>query len=76
MKLKVTRNYQITIPADIRKKMDIKLGSVVEATYDEKRGEMIVRKVKEKRKTLKIGKKLTPEEIELMIESGMRKEIL
>jgi len=75
MKLKVTRNYQVTIPADIRKKMGIKLGSIVEAIYDERNEEIIIKKIKEKRKTLKIGRKLTPEEIEFLIEEGLRKEI-
>ncbi len=76
MKLKVTRNYQITIPADIRKKMGIKLGNIVEALYDERNDEIIIKKIKEERKTLKTGRKLTPEEIEFLIEESMRKEIL
>ncbi len=36
MKVKVTRNYQITIPAEIRRKMGLKLGDVLEVAYDER----------------------------------------
>ncbi len=71
MKVKVTRNYQISIPAEIRRSANIKLGDILEVRYDEKRKEIIIRKVEDRRKTLKIGRKLTPEEIESLIESGM-----
>jgi len=72
MKVKVTRNYQITIPSEIRRKIGINVGDLLSITYDERRGEIIIKKVKERRKTLKIGKKLTPEEIEELIEKGLR----
>ncbi len=75
MKVKVTRNYQITIPAEVRRKMGIKLGDIVEITYDESKNEIIVRKVKDERKKLKAGRKLTPEEIEALIVEGLSKSL-
>ena len=71
MKVKVTRNYQITIPAEIRRKINLRLGDVVDVTYDEKTGEIRIKKISKRRKTLKIGRKLTPEEIESLISRGM-----
>ena len=75
MKVKVTRNYQITIPAEIRRISNIRLGDVLEVRYDEKKKEIIIKKVEEKRKTLKIGRKLTPEKIEELIEKGLKESI-
>ncbi|MBE8539578.1 AbrB/MazE/SpoVT family DNA-binding domain-containing protein [Geoglobus acetivorans] len=71
MKVRVTRNYQITIPAEIRRKINLQLGEVVDVTYDDVTGEIRIKKVSEKRKTLKIGKKLAPDEIENLISMGM-----
>ena len=72
MKVKVTRNYQITIPSEIRRKVGINIGDLLIMTYDEKRDEIIIKKAEERRKTFKIGRKLTPEEIEDFIERGLR----
>ncbi len=36
--VKVTRNYQVTIPASVRKKAGIKEGDLVEVSYDEREG--------------------------------------
>ena len=67
MKVKVTRNYQITIPSEIRRKVGINIGDLLIMTYDEKRDEIIIKKAEERRK---IGRKLTPEGIEDFIERG------
>ncbi len=75
MKVKVTRNYQISIPAEIRRKLKIKLGDILDVRYDEERGEIVIRKVDERRKTLRAGLKLTPEEIEELIEKGFRDNV-
>lgn len=59
---KVTRNYQITIPAEIREKLGIKEGDYV--TF-EVRGDEVIMKVMRKPWTVrKLGKKLSVEEIE------------
>jgi len=39
--------------------------------YDEERGEIILRKVEERRRTLRMGRKLLPEKIEKLIERGL-----
>ena len=71
MKVKVTRNYQVSIPAEIRRLLNIKLGDVLEVRCDEERGEIILKKVEEQRRTLRAGRDLTPEEIEELIQRGL-----
>jgi len=71
MKVKVTRNYQVSIPAEIRRLLNIKLGDVLEVRCDEERGEIILKKVEERRRTLRAGRDLTPEEIEELIQRGL-----
>jgi len=67
---KVTRNYRITIPAEIRKALGIKEGELLEVKLED--GKIIIERLKKERKTLKLGKKLTPEEIEKAIVEGMK----
>ena len=71
MKVKVTRNYQVSIPAEIRRLLNIKLGDVLEVRCDEERGEIILRKLEERRRTLRAGRRLTPEEIDELIQQGL-----
>jgi len=66
---KVTRNYQITIPAEIRKALDIREGELLEVRIEGDR--IVLQRFKGKRKRLKLGKNMTPEEIERSIEEGM-----
>lgn len=75
MRVKVTRNYQISIPAEIRRRLNIKLGDILEVHYDEEKEEIIIKKIKEQRKTLKLGRKLSPDEIEVLIERGLRENL-
>ena len=67
----MTRNYQVSIPAEIRRLLNIKLGDVLEVRCDEERGEIILRKLEERRRTLRAGRGLTPEEIEELIQRGL-----
>ena len=67
----MTRNYQVSIPAEIRRLLNIKLGDVLEVRCDEERGEIILRKLEERRRTLRAGRRLTPEEIEELIQRGL-----
>jgi len=67
----VTRNYQVSIPAEIRRLLNIKLGDVLEVRCDEEKKEIIMRKVEERRRTLRAGRDLTPEEIEELIQRGL-----
>ena len=66
---KVTRNYQITIPAEIRKALGIKEGELLEVSLEGER--IVIQRVKKRRKRLKLGRNITPEEIEESIEEGM-----
>ena len=66
--VKVTRNYQITIPASIRAKVGINEGDIVKVVYDEKEGVIKIIPLKRKRTTIKIGRKISVEEIEKTIE--------
>jgi len=68
---KVTRNYQVSIPAEIRRLLNIKLGDVLEVHCDEEKRKTILRKVEEQRRTLRAGRSLTPEEIEELIQRGL-----
>ena len=68
--IKVTRNYQITIPAEFRKRLGIKEGDVLSL---ELRGDtIVVRKVLRQRKRIRLGRKLYPEDIERGIDQGGR----
>ena len=71
LKVKVTRNYQVTIPAEVRNKAGIKEGDLLEVRWEE--GKIVMEKAKKERKRLKAGRRLTIEEIDFLIERGMRK---
>jgi len=71
VKVKVTRNYQVTIPAEIRRVLGIEEGDILEVTLDESSKKVVMEKVERRRKTLKAGVKLTPETIEKLIEEGL-----
>jgi len=67
----VTRNYQVSIPAEVRRLLNIKLGDVLEVRCDEEKREIILRKVEERRRTLRADRDLTLEEIEELIQRGL-----
>ncbi|ADC65024.1 transcriptional regulator, AbrB family [Ferroglobus placidus DSM 10642] len=75
MRVKITRNYQITIPAEVRKKMGLKIGDLLEVEYDKNKEVIIIRKVKEERRTLKVGRRLTPEDIENLMTKGLSENL-
>ncbi len=70
-RVKVTRNYQVTIPAEVRDNLGIKEGDYLEV-YVSEEGYIIMKKVKRTRRTLKSGRKLTVDEIDEIIEKGRR----
>jgi len=70
-RVKVTRNYQVTIPREIRERVGLREGDYLEVSLD-RQGRIVMERVKPTRRTLRSGRKLTPEEIERLIESGMR----
>lgn len=68
---KVTRNYQITIPADIRAQTKVEKGDVLVMEYHEEDVIKIRVPRKGRRKTKELGKPLGLEDIEQSIERGL-----
>ncbi len=66
---KVTRNYQVTLSAEVRKALGIKEGDYLEVKVEGRN--IVMSKLERKRKRIKLGKKLTLEEIEKEIERGL-----
>ncbi|MEM0445198.1 MAG: AbrB/MazE/SpoVT family DNA-binding domain-containing protein [Nitrososphaerota archaeon] len=66
--VKVTRNYQVTIPSSVRSKADIREGSIVKVVYDEAEGVIKIIPLKRRRMTIRLGRKVTVEEIEEAVE--------
>lgn len=62
--VKVTRNYQITIPASIRSKMGLREGDLVEVWLDEGEGVIKVAPARRRRLTIRLGRDVSVEEIE------------
>ncbi|NPA85619.1 MAG: AbrB/MazE/SpoVT family DNA-binding domain-containing protein [Crenarchaeota archaeon] len=69
--VKVTRNYQVTIPASVRKAAGIKEGDKVKVVFDEEEGVVKIIPLKKKRITVKLGKPLSPEDIESLVEEAL-----
>ena len=68
---KVNRNYQVTIPKEVREKAKIERGDKVHVEYDENGGLVLVRPpLRGKRRMWKLGSRLTVAEIEADIERG------
>ena len=75
VRVKITRNYQVTIPAEIRIKMGLREGDYLEVYLDRDNRIIMEKIAPRKRKTLKLGRRLTPEEIEELIEKGIKESI-
>jgi AbrB family looped-hinge helix DNA binding protein len=68
---KVNRNYQVTIPKEVRTKARIDRGDSVLVEYDEEEGLVMVRPPKKgKRSSWRLGTRVTLEQIEDGIERG------
>ncbi|ASI98854.1 AbrB/MazE/SpoVT family DNA-binding domain-containing protein [Thermococcus celer] len=70
---KVTRNYQITIPAEIRKALGIKEGEYL--TVELKGDAIVLRRARREWKTFRLGRKLTAEELERISEEALEEEM-
>lgn len=69
---KVTRNYQVTIPVEIRKAVEVKAGDTLVIEYVPEEDAIKLRLPhRGPRKTRKLGHSLTPDDIERSIERGM-----
>ena len=69
--VKVTRNYQITVPATVREKLGIREGDLVRIVYDESEGVAKIVPVRKKRITVRLGRKVRVEEIERLVEEAL-----
>ncbi|MCU7787600.1 AbrB/MazE/SpoVT family DNA-binding domain-containing protein [Pyrobaculum sp. 3827-6] len=67
--VKVTRNYQITIPAGYRKKLGIKIGDVVTIYMEGDR--LVLVPAKRRRITFKAGRTVNVEELERAVEKAL-----
>ncbi|AHL23161.1 AbrB/MazE/SpoVT family DNA-binding domain-containing protein [Thermococcus nautili] len=70
---KVTRNYQITIPAEIRKALGIKQGEYL--TVELRGDEIVIKRAKRTWKTYRLGRKYSLEEMERMIEESIEEAL-
>ncbi len=69
--VKVTRNYQVTIPAGVRERAGIREGDLVEVSYDEREGVVKIAPVRRKRLTIRLGKSISVEEMERAVEEAL-----
>jgi len=69
--VKVTRNYQVTIPVSVRVKAGIREGDRVRIEYDEVEGVIKIRLLKRKRTTIRLGRSISVEEIEEAVEGAL-----
>lgn len=74
-RVKVTRSYQVTIPKEIRERIGLREGDYLEVEVDDE-GRIIMTKSKRKRRTLRAGRPLNPEEIERLIELGIKRNLI
>ncbi len=70
VRVKVTRNYRVTIPARIREDVGFRVGGEVEVN---EHGNIVIRKL---RRTFRLGRRLTPDGVEELIERGLKKSLL
>lgn len=74
VRVKITRNFQVTIPASVRSKLGLKEGEEVDVHLDEG-GRILIERLSKRRRVLKAGRKLLPDEIEEIIEKGLAESI-
>ncbi|GAB6945323.1 AbrB/MazE/SpoVT family DNA-binding domain-containing protein [Vulcanisaeta sp. JCM 14467] len=67
--VKVTRNYQVTIPASVRERLGIRIGDLLSVEVDGDR--IILRKVVQEIPTIRLGRELTIDDIDRLIEEGL-----
>lgn len=73
MEVKVTRNYQVTIPAEYRRKLGIKIGDVVTVLLEGDR--IVIIPAKKRRITFKAGRPVSVEELESAVEKALDESI-
>ena len=66
--VKVTRNSQVTIPASIRSRLGIREGDFVRVVYEEGEGFVRIVPLKRRRTTIRVGRRISVEEVEEAVE--------
>jgi len=66
--VKVTRNFQVTIPASVRCRVGIREGDFVRVFYDEREGVIKIVPWRRKRTTIRVGRRISVEELEKAVE--------
>ena len=70
--VRVSRKFQITIPADIRRKLCIREGDYVDVELDEQEKVIIVRPCRRRRSTLRFGRGLSRKKIDEAVEEDIQ----
>ena len=70
--VRVTRNYQITIPAEGRRRLGIKAGDQVVAEVEGER--IVIRKAAGGLPRIRLGRRLIPKEIDRLVEEGAARD--
>ena len=71
--VKVTRNYRITIPKGVREGLGIRVSDLLSVDVEGDR--IILRKVVQEIPTIKLGRELTIDDIDRLIEDGLRRNV-
>ena len=66
--VRVTRNYQITIPAEVRRRLGIKAGDRVAVEVEGDR--IVIKKASGDLPRIRLGLRLIPEEIDRLVKEG------
>jgi len=69
--VRVSRRFQITIPSEIRRKLNIREGDYVDVELDEREGVVIVRPCRRKRCTPRFGRRLARKRIDETVEEDV-----
>ena len=73
VRVKITRNYQLTIPAEVRDALGIREGDVVEVLAAGDRA--VIVPLKRKRITFRAGQRFTVEELEEEVEKAVGESV-
>lgn len=71
--MKVTRSYQITLPAEVRRELGVKVGDLLKVTVSE--GKVVIEKVEEDLPAFKLGRTVTEEDIAEALRRGLLRQL-
>ena len=71
--VKVARNYRVTIPVSIRERLGIRVGDLLSVEVDGNR--IVLRKVVQEIPMNRLGRELTIDDIDKLVEKGLRKNV-